>query len=121
MGLEPNRYLLGAKTNNPISPLPRPPSAVKNGDGIKAELLKSCQLQTLVVESSSALLISCPNSWTAKRIGEFLIGNLDRILHSLGIERTALNNGEGFIGYYEWDLIPIHLNNAINTLKVAIL
>lgn len=100
------------------------PTLVKNCDGIKAELLKSCELQMIVVESSSALLIGCPNSWTAKRISEFLIGNLDRILHSMGIERIALNNGEGFIGYYEWDLTNMvfkgyFVNGDLNNLEIV--
>ena len=96
----------------------------ESNSNTKAELLKSCKLQMIVVESSSALSIGCPNSWTAKRVCEFLIGNLDRILHSLGIERAALNNGEGFIGYYQWDLTNMvfkgyFVNGDLNNLEIV--
>ena len=70
----------------------------------KVELLKSCKLQMIVVENSSALLIRCPNSWTARRVGEFLIGYLDRVLHSMGIDRAVIDDGERMKAYYEWDI-----------------
>jgi hypothetical protein len=77
---------------------------LEKGSKIKAELLKTCRLQLIVIENSSALLIRCPNSWTANCLNDLLIANLDLILHSMGIERVVLNNGEGFVRYYQWDI-----------------
>ena len=90
----------------------------------KAELLKSCKLQMIVVESSSALLIRCPNSWTAHRVGEFLIGYLDRVLNAMGIDRAVMDDGEGFIGYYEWDLTNMtfrgyFVNGDLSNLEIV--
>jgi hypothetical protein len=69
-----------------------------------AELFKFCQLQVIVVEGSSALLIRCPNAWTANQLRGFVIGKLGQTLHDLGIDRAVLDDGEGMKSYYQWDM-----------------
>lgn len=88
----------------------------------QAELLKFCQLQMVVVQEKSALMIHCPNAWTAKRINELLIGNLDLILHNLGIDRAIIAEGNNKI-YYEWDLTNLSvkgyfINGDLNKLEI---
>ena len=78
---------------------------IKSCSKAKADLLKLCQLQLVTIEGKSALLIHCPNAWTADRINESLIGNLDLVLHNLGIDQAVLDDGEGLISYYHWDTI----------------
>lgn len=68
------------------------------------QLLGTCKLEMILVEDNSALLIRCPNLWTAEQLEGFLIGTIGNTLHGLGIDRAVMNDGEGFIGYYEWDL-----------------
>jgi hypothetical protein len=79
---------------------------LENGSKIKAELLKNCRLQLIVIENSSALLIRCPNSWTAEQINGLIVYKLGLILHSMGIEQAILNDGDGqsLRAYYQWDI-----------------
>ncbi len=68
-----------------------------------AEIFEFCQLQMVIVQGSSALLIHCPNVWTADRLRGYLIGKLGQTLHDLGIDQTVLDDGEGMKSYYQWD------------------
>ena len=77
---------------------------VKSCSKRAAELFKFCQLQMVVVEGSSALQIRCPNVWTADQLRGFIIGKLGHTLHSLGIDRAVLDDGEGYVTYYQWDM-----------------
>jgi hypothetical protein len=77
---------------------------IKSCSKAKADLLKLCQLKLMTIKDKSALLIHCPNAWTADRINESLIGNLDLVLHSMGINQAVLDDGEGLKSYYQWDL-----------------
>jgi hypothetical protein len=90
----------------------------------EAELLKFCQLQMVVVQEKSALLICCPNAWTADRLNDFFIGNLDLILHSMGIEQVVLDDSEGMKSYYQWDTINLSfkgyfLDGDLTKLKIV--
>ncbi|HHP7231698.1 MAG TPA: hypothetical protein ACFCUY_12670 [Xenococcaceae cyanobacterium] len=68
------------------------------------ELFKFCQLQMVLVEGNSALLIQCPNSWTAEQLMGYLIGKLGQTLHSMGIDRAVVDDGEGMKSYYQWNM-----------------
>lgn len=87
---------------------------IKSCSRAKADLLKPCQLQLIAIEDKSALLIHCPNSWTADRINESLIGNLDLVLHNLGIDQAVLDDGEGLKSYYQWDLTNFSFKGYFN-------
>jgi hypothetical protein len=69
-----------------------------------AELFKFCQLQMIVVEGSSALLIRCPNAWTANQLRGFVIGKLGQTLHSFGIDRAVIDDGEQDVSYFLWEM-----------------
>ena len=88
------------------------------------QLLGTCKLEMILVENSSALLIRCPNLWTEKQIRGFLIGAIGNTLHGLGIDRAVMDDGEGFISYYEWDLTNMSfkgyfVNGDLNNLKIV--
>lgn len=89
-----------------------------------AELFKFCQLQMVLVEGSSALLIQCPNSWTAEQLSGFIIGKLGQTLHSLGIDRAILDDSEGYVTYYQWDMTNFvfkgyFVDGDLNNLAIA--
>lgn len=97
---------------------------IKSCSKAKADLLKLCQLQLIAIEGKSALLIRCPNAWTADRINESLIGNLDLVLHNLGIDQAILNDGEGPKSCYQWDLTNFSFrgyctDESLNRLEVV--
>lgn len=97
---------------------------IKSCSKAKADLLKLCQLQIVMAEGKSALLIRCPNSWTADRINESLIGNLDLVLHNLGIDQAVLDDGEGLKSYYQWDLTNFSFkgyftDESLNRLEIV--
>lgn len=71
--------------------------------GIFQQLLKTCQLEMILIENSSTLLIRCPNPWTEKQIRGFLIGKLGNTLHELGIDRAVIDDGESTKNYYQWN------------------
>ena len=77
---------------------------IKSCSEVKADLLKLCQMQIIVVEGKSALFIQCPNLWTSDRINDLLVGNLDVVLHSMGIDQVVLDDRENLMSYYCWDL-----------------
>ena len=69
-----------------------------------AELFKFCQLQIIVVQGNSALLIRCPNAWTEDQIRGFIIGKLGNTLHGFGIDQVVIDDGEEMKTYYQWDV-----------------
>ncbi len=89
-----------------------------------AELFKFCQLQMSVVQDSSALLIQCPNVWTAEQLKGLIIGKLGQTLHSLGIDRAVLDDSEGYVTYYQWDMTNFvfsgyFIDGDLNNLAIA--
>ena len=89
-----------------------------------AELFKFCQLQMIVVEGSSALLIRCPNTWTENQLRGFIIGKLGQTLHGLGIDRAVLDDSEGMKSYYQWDMTNFvfsgyFIDGDLNNLALA--
>ncbi|WP_319422164.1 hypothetical protein [Pleurocapsa sp. FMAR1] len=91
----------------------------------ETELLKFCQLQLVVVQEKSALMIRCPNIWTEKQLRERLLsGNFGQLLHGLGIERTVLAIGENCKLYWCWDLTSFSfkgyfINGDLTKLKIV--
>ena len=91
----------------------------------EAELLKFCQLQLVVVQEKSALMIRCPNTWSEKQLRERLLsGNFGQLLFGLGIERAVLDNGENCKFYYCWDLTSFSfegyfINGDLDKLKIV--
>ena len=77
---------------------------VDSCSGVLQQLLKSCQLQMIVIQENSALLIECPNSWTAERLSGLIIGKVGQTLHSLGIDRAVIDNAEGYVTCYQWEM-----------------
>lgn len=77
---------------------------IDNCSGVLQELLKSCQLKIVVISENSALLIQCPNSWTAERLRGLIIGKVGQTLHSLGIDRAVLDDSESMKAYYQWEM-----------------
>ena len=88
------------------------------------QLFKTCKIEMMLVENSSALLICCPNSWTAEQLEGLLIGKIGNTLHGLGIDRAVMNDGERFVGYYEWDSTNFvfkgyFVNGDLNDLEIV--
>ncbi len=77
-----------------------------------------------VVQDSSALLIQCPNVWTAEQLKGLIIGKLGQTLHSLGIDRAVLDDSEGYVTYYQWDMTNFvfsgyFIDGDLNNLAIA--
>ncbi len=96
---------------------------IKSCSEVKADLLKLCLLKLTTVENRSALFIQCPNSWTGDRINDLLIGNLDSVLHSMGIDQVVLDDLENLMSYYCWDLTNLSFtgyfkDDSLNSLEI---